>query len=187
MPVIIPVPQDPTDLVIAGFQMRDRAFALPVQAMPAPPSALLMPDLSAALLLAGEQPAMGLMPGQAERVAGPISANAVICTPCGAVIDVPLGLHLMMPTAGSSQLWAIVGQTQDGSGVALGGCRVIVFEVGRLAVGEAAMVAEAMSDGGGNFTIPVPTNVGFQLTAYLPGAPDVAGIGLIYAVVSANG
>ena len=38
------------------------------------------------------------------------------------------------------------------------------------------VVAEAISDGSGNFAIAVPMNLAYQLTGYLTGSPDRAGV-----------
>ena len=76
---------------------------------------------------------------------------------------------------GSTSRWMLTGTTRDSAGAALGACRVIVLEVGRLAVDGAPVVAETVSDGAGSYSVAVPTNTAYQVLAYKPGAPDVTG------------
>jgi hypothetical protein len=86
----------------------------------------------------------------------------------------------------ATNLFTIAGQTVTGNGTPLANCRIVVYETGRMAVdggayrsgfsSESPVVAEALSDGSGNFTINVPMNVAYQLTGYLEGSPDRAGI-----------
>lgn len=76
----------------------------------------------------------------------------------------------------STTLFIISGTTRDSAGAPLGNCRVVVLETGRLAVTGCPVVAEVISDGSGLFSVVVPMDVGYQLIAYLPGSPDVAGI-----------
>ena len=67
--------------------------------------------------------------------------------------------------------WALTGQTLDASSVALPGCRVEGF-----ITGPDTYIGDVISDGSGNFSIPVGFNSSrFYLVAYLPGSPDVAG------------
>lgn len=80
----------------------------------------------------------------------------------------------------STARFAISGITKDSTGAALASCRVMAMETGRMAMDgpndQMSNVGEVLSDGSGNYTLPVPTNTGYQLTAYKPGSPDVAGI-----------
>lgn len=129
-----------------------------------------------------------------------VRANASICTPCGEMVFIPLGRRLLIKDfIQATDIFTITGQTVTGLGAPLGNCRVVVYETGRIAVtgqylpyaqagisagnevpvmwdSESPVVAEAISDGSGNFTITVPMNVAYQLTGYLAGAPDRAGI-----------
>ena len=69
------------------------------------------------------------------------------------------------------QGWALSGQTLDASSVALPGCKVEAF-----LTGPDAYIGDTVSDGAGNFSIPVGFNSGtFYLVAYKAGSPDVAG------------
>jgi hypothetical protein len=70
----------------------------------------------------------------------------------------------------------LIGVTKDGTGAALGGCRVVVFETGRIAKDGAPIIAETISDGSGNYSVEVPGNKAYQAIAYKPGSPDVAGV-----------
>jgi hypothetical protein len=78
----------------------------------------------------------------------------------------------------STQRFSITGQTLDSIGAALGGCRVIMLDTTRLVPGGVInpVVDETVSDGGGNYSIVAPRAMTYQLIAYLPGSPDVAGI-----------
>jgi hypothetical protein len=88
-----------------------------------------------------------------------------------------IGQHLLDSFLESAVRWAVTGTTYlDTESTPLAGCRVVVFNVGQLAVGQAPIVAEAISDGSGNFSIEVPQNTGYEMWAYKPGAPDVGGI-----------
>jgi hypothetical protein len=71
--------------------------------------------------------------------------------------------------------WFLTGTTRNSAGVALGDCRVIVLEVGRIAVQGAPVVAETVSDGAGAYSVEVPLNTAYQVLAYKEGAPAVTG------------
>jgi hypothetical protein len=91
---------------------------------------------------------------------------------------------LLMQLQNASNRFAISGVTKDSTGAALGNCRVVCEETGRQAVGAGGgvvgpgspIVGETISDGSGNYTIPVAMNIGHQLMAYKAGGTDVAGI-----------
>lgn len=204
MPVIINIPQDPTDLVIAGEQMRAVAFATGVHAAPAPISmqTLIEGDQGALavlpmVLIGGEQNYLtmtGSYPGgnavrlQSQGLGSQISNNALIATPCGALYPVQLGLHMMDSNfVESSVRWLLSGVTKDSAGATLGNCRVVIFETGRIVVCCMPVVAETISDGSGNYAVEVPGNTGYQAIAYKPGSPDVAGVTVNTIVPIANG
>ena len=68
----------------------------------------------------------------------------------------------------------ITGQTLDSTGVALASCTV-VLELSS----DGSRVASTTSDGSGNYTfVSIASGTNYQLNAYLPGSPDVAGITL---------
>lgn len=87
-------------------------------------------------------------------------------------------MPLVLWRPASSQRWVISGTTRDNDGAALGFCRVVILETGRVAVGEGAVAAEAISDAAGLFSIEVPSGTDYWGIAYLPGSPDRAGISL---------
>lgn len=67
--------------------------------------------------------------------------------------------------------WVLTGQTLDASSVALPGCRIEAF-----VTGSDAYIGDTISDGAGNFRIPIGFNSATcYLVAYKAGAPDVAG------------
>lgn len=188
MPVIRNVPQDPTDLVVQGEEMRLVAIASGVHAGGAPiqTSAFVRSELWLNWLqIPGEQSYPPMHPDftgyglQRDSFAGTMIANnACISTPCGTLIPFDTGNHLMNPFEQADVRWQLVGVTRDNAGAALGGCRVVVMEPGRMAVASAPIVAEAISDGAGNYAIEVPMNVAYQVIAYKAGAPHVAGVSL---------
>jgi len=75
----------------------------------------------------------------------------------------------------AGQAFTLTGTTLTGAGLALGGCAVTVEQTGLQYVGGQPIIAETVSDGSGNFSIPV-RNIDYQVTAYLAGSPDKAGI-----------
>lgn len=189
MPVIRAIASNPADLVIQGEKFRMAALAAPVNAqwpmIDDPPEDL---PLAPMVLVAGLQTLSPMTGGEptpnVEVIRSPFAGsmirnNAVISTPCGALIPFEIGRRTMSDFVGAATLYALSGVTRDNAGVALGNCRVVCLEVGRIAVGAAqAVVAETMSDGAGSFTIATPGNAQYQLIAYKSGSPDVAGISL---------
>ena len=124
-----------------------------------------------------------------------MSANCGIVTPCGAMVF--MDYSLISTFVEASVLWALTGVTRDyTTQTAIAGCEVDAHEFGRLAVaagssrdfystgnpnpgqfeGNQSLVGQAISDGSGNYTIPVGTNTAYQLVAYKVGSPDIAGI-----------
>lgn len=81
--------------------------------------------------------------------------------------------------ATSTVRYAVSGTTLDSAGTPLPGCRVIMIDVSRLAVGGAPVIGDEMSSGvDGSFAIAVPSNGDYMIIAYLPGSPDRAGVTL---------
>jgi hypothetical protein len=129
-----------------------------------------------------------------------VRREVCVCTPTGAILFETLGrnpfLKFQKGIVGATDTFRITGQTVTGAGAPLGGCRVVVYETGRISVtatpprqfysagnpneaeweSPSPVVAETVSDGSGNFDITVPMNVAHQLTGYLVGSPDRAGI-----------
>lgn len=104
-----------------------------------------------------------------------------IATPSGSLVDVfSLGNCCMLKDfVQSTSRWLVTGVTRDSAGAALGTCRVVALEVGRIQIDGAPVVAETISDGSGNFSLTVPMNVAYQLLAYKAGAPDLGGVSVV--------
>lgn len=185
MPVIRIVPQDPTDLVMQGEQLRAATLIAPIAPSGGQSGLMDAVGQSWSFLVADddeEDTGMmgdGVLPLASLRSnenLGLVSANASISTPCGALIPVYSRECLISGFVQSSSRWVLSGQTLDLNSVALPNCRVIIFDTGRLAVSGLPVVAEAISDGSGNYSIEVPQNTIYQATAYLVGSPDRAGV-----------
>lgn len=187
MPVLSPTLPDPGDALIPGGWL---AYVsppfIPQDAWPSPMMqgpCVEPPPLSAVLSPFASVPFPDpIVRGARVRtsLAVPLQ-NAGICTPCGAFIETWLaGAPIMGAPAQSATRWVIAGTSRDANDVPLPGCRVIVLEVGRLAIGEAPVVAEAISGVvDGTFSIDVPGPRFYTIIAYKPGdAPTVAGITL---------
>ncbi len=183
MPVIRYVPCDPTDVVVQGSLLHSAPVVLTrLDGQVTTPNI----EAGAIVVVLGEPSEEGWWPDPPKNLRllrasdfCPMS-NATIITPCGTSIDTfmtgrpTLGAPMMSTTQ-----WAIVGTTLDAADAPLPGCRVIVLEYGRLAVGESPVVADVISsEVDGTFSIPVAGNSGYQIIAYKPGVPDVAGITL---------
>ena len=186
MPVIISVPQDPTDLVLQGEQLRVPQDAYrwetiwsplindPPDRLPLTPSTLIAGAQNFGMLDVGSMPVDPRTYDQA--VENGIDANACVCTPCGAVIPILLGHQWFWNDIGQTTVtFTLVGVSRDSTGATLGACRVIVMEVGRQQIDGAPIVAETVSDGSGNYSVVVPMNTAYQVLAYKAGAPDVFG------------
>jgi hypothetical protein len=76
----------------------------------------------------------------------------------------------------------ITGQTLDKNGSPVGGCLVRLFYTGQTDGKNNVLTApglwgcDVISDVNGNYVINIGPNRQFQLVAYLPGSPDVAGV-----------
>jgi hypothetical protein len=185
MPVILQVPQDPTDMVLQGEQLRmsqeDRAlpnFGRMLggvtdidQGWPA-----VMRDEDAFAPMNSFVEINRLSCRRQKSGDLQFRANAGIATPTGAWVWndwAPLLNQLSFATP----RWYVTGVTRDSTGAALGNCRVLVFDYGRFAVGAAqSLVGETISDGSGNYSVEVGEGGQFQVTAYLAGSPNRAGI-----------
>jgi hypothetical protein len=76
----------------------------------------------------------------------------------------------------SYQVFTLTGTTVDGTGAALGNCRVIAYQSGtRYVDAGAKVIAETVSDGSGNFSLLL-RNIDYQLVAYKEGSPDLGGV-----------
>lgn len=203
MPILKYVPQDPTDLVLQGEQLRQSVFD-PIDIER--PSSMIGGFLPSGLRsIVQDDDAFAPMNSficlsvlSMRRMKSNTlqrRANAGVATPCGAWVSADFP-PLLTRFEQASDVFTITGQTVTGAGAALAGCRVVVYETGRIAVtavppeqyhsagntspgtweSPSPVVAEAISDGSGNFSILVPMNVAYQLTGYLTGSPDRAGI-----------
>jgi hypothetical protein len=189
---MIKVPmEDPALFYIQGEQMRAAAFNAPVSAVafPAPMLAYstdfnnrpIIPVLAGNndITLTGTLPD-GIMdyPRLNTNAEGrQIRANACIATHFGTFVDLERGIPIINRFVQATDRFALTGVTRDGTGAALGNCRVVAFETGRIGVeGIEATVGETISDESGNYTLEVSLNTSHQLIAYKAGSPDVAGI-----------
>lgn len=192
MTMILPLLSDlPIDMLVVGEIMRDAALSWPMTDAAGLAGENLEFPLSAAInapssVMAG----LSAYPPMASNVATtfdgrPIAtatmasrANGGICTPDGVTVPFTRTNSDLMTcyTPQSTQRWVLSIITQDAAGSPIGGCRVIALNVGQMAVGQAPIVDEEISDGSGNATMNVPLNTDYMVIAYLPGSPDRAGV-----------
>lgn len=184
MPILKYVPQDPTDVVLQGEQMRQSVFD-PIDLEQ--PSAMLGRFLPSPLLsIVQDDDAFSPMNSficqsvlSTRRMKNNIlqrRANAGIATPCGGWVSADFP-PLLVRFEQANVLWAISGTTRDSTGAALGDCVISANDSGRGTVDAVQTeVGQTISDGSGLYSLPVPMNTAYQLTAYKAGAPDVAGI-----------
>lgn len=183
MPILLdPIPDPPTPVVV-GLNLFDsivkQASATAVL-LPGMFPQTGLPTIDVPGSLRDMTPMLGEFPGAPSDILRGNNAPAdgnVICSPCGEIFEVR-GVQGMLPAAPISPniRFQMTGVTKDSTGVALGNCRVVVLETGRLLTDAIPVVAEGMSDGSGNYSIIVPMNTGYQVIAYKPGSPDVAGV-----------
>lgn len=183
MPILQYVLQDPTDIVLQGEQMRKSVFD-PVDIEK--PSSMMGADLQSGLIpIVQDDDAFAPMNSficqsilSVRRMKNNTlqqRVNAGIATPCGGWVSAdfpPLLVRFIQAT----DLWSVSGVTNNSAGSPLAECRVVALETGRIAAEGVAEVGETISNGSGVYSIPVPLNTAYQLTAYKPGSPDVAGI-----------
>ena len=190
MPIIIYVPQDPTDLIMAGEEMRASVLDMNVSMQTAVQSVSIT-AWSTSIVTDEDHFAPMNDSIDGNRMAIRRAKSGELQMRSGAGIATPTGgwiynnyAPLIGPCMFATNLFAISGVTKDSTGAALGNCRVIALETARLAVDgglgvvgpDSPVVSETYSDGSGNYTLPVALNTAHQLTAYLPGSPNVAGI-----------
>jgi hypothetical protein len=201
MPVINWIPPDPTDLILAGEEMRLNALGGSVLASQLGPlqaakverfagscSPLILEIAENMLVIADDQGYAPMHPDftpyhsrlRSRFQRSMIANNAVICTPCGAIYPFDTGLsgQLINNFVQNTARFQITGVTRDSAGATLGNCRVVMLEVARISVNGTPVVAETISDGSGNYTIEVALNTAHQGIAYKDGSPDVAGISI---------
>lgn len=175
MPIILQIPQDPTDMVLQGEQMRISAIDEPVNALTGFSSVVQDEDAFAPMnsFIEGNRLSIRRLKNGTLMM----RQNAGIVTPCGAWIWLDYS-PLINPAMWHSGGWALTGVTRNSAGAALGGCRVMALDVGQIAITGAPIVAESISDGSGNYSVPVPLNTAYQVIAYKSGSPDVGGVSL---------
>ena len=109
-----------------------------------------------------------------------IKNSGIIKNLTAPILPKSFGQHMMEYYTETSQKYMITGVTRDGAGNPLGGCRVVVFQTNKITSNtdqySNPYEGETVSDGGGNYSIQMDSNEIFQIIAYLPGSPDVAGI-----------
>jgi len=185
MPVIIYVPPGVPDLVIQGEQMRNFALYSGIFCAPAPPelTQLIEGSVDPAIMYTEVMPGehnylmnIGSYPvPSVEILCANFFSLDLVCTPCGANVPTAMDCTIIDSCLEASAQWQIIGTTVDASGNALGNCRVVVMETGRINQTGTPVVNEGLSNGSGNYTITVPYYTSYQVFAYLPGSPDVVG------------
>jgi len=186
MPIIRDTLKDPTDLVMQGEQLRAASFLTSVSGWGLlAGSADMMNTLPFLLVEAEDEEATGMIANgliaqarlRSIENGACMSANCGIVTPTGAMVF--MDYSLISTFVEASVLWALTGVTRDyTTQTAIAGCEVDAHEVGRLAVaagssrtfystgnpnpgqfeGNQSLVGQTISDGSGNYTIPVGTN-----------------------------
>lgn len=184
MPILTAQLQDPPDPVLQGEQLHQSVFdEVPVNDTVLLAGAL-MPSSGLFNLVRDEDafsPMNSFIDGNRLSMrrlkSGQLQmrSNAGIVSPCGAWIFLDY-TPLLNRFEQASVQFRLNGITKDSTGAALGNCRVVVFETGRIALNGSPVVGETISDGSGNYTQDVPMNTAYQAIAYKPGSPDVAGI-----------
>ena len=182
MPIITYIPQDPTDLVIQGEQLRMSVFDTVV---PQNQSYSLINDGIDNVSVIGDEDAYSPMNSFIEG--NPLSARrqrngalqirdgAGIVSSSGAWIWLDYSPLILLNKQATSRL-VLSGVTRDNTSAVLGNCRVVVLETSKIAVGQMPVIAETTSDGSGNYSIEVLINTSYQEISYKQGSPDVAGI-----------
>lgn len=186
MPVLLnslPDPTTPTlegdelDIVVPDPPLMQTRWLLAVIAMNTPivPAAPNFGTMLGALPIAPREVVRDACTG------GLMTANAGIVTPCGAWVPTRCA-SLVLFDRYSTTRWTISGTTRDSTGTALGNCRVVALETGRVAVGESPVVGQTESDAGGVYSMTVPMNTAYWLLGYKIGSPDVGGTTIVNVV-----
>lgn len=201
MPVILYIPQDPTDLVVQDDQqLFAPSYAVQTYAAPSPYAVMLQGvDLNLTQVTPLVTNLETYYPEQGGEIVETVEVlrdpfvgshqgnNSGIATPCGAIYPLDR-TPLMNAYVQHTGLWAITGVTRDGAGSPLGGCDVLVEETGRqTAFGQTSYVGGTVSDGSGNFSLSVPMNTTYQIEAFFSSSPDRAGISVRNVTPTAAG
>lgn len=180
MPIIRYIPQDPTDMVLAGEQLRQAVLDPDDIGFMVAPMLAGAPIIDPLFAVIQDEDAFRPMNSYCE--VGRLSvrrskngvlqyrANAGIATPCGAWVSNDWS-PLLRKTVGGYARYSLSGVSRDSAGAALGGCTVKVF-----LTGNDTKQFETVSDGSGNWSIDVGANPGpFYYVEYKIGSPDQAG------------
>jgi hypothetical protein len=185
MPVFRYVPQDPTDTVLQGEQLRSQG----IDARPsgvgnvifAPVASVDVLDANSAMMAdADSYPPMnsfaevGVMSARRRKGNEYLPrANAGIATPCGEWVQIDYQPLVLYKPGGYERL-TLTGVSRDSAGAALGGCTVKIFS----SINDVKLY-ETVSDGSGDWSVDVAPNPGpFYYVEYKVGSPDVAGTSL---------
>ena len=123
-------------------------------------------------LAAGGQP-LAAMPG-ASNIRDEVVLSGSLKTTTASVLPSEFG-QVVQDLPVSYQVFTLTGTTVDSTGTPVAGCRVIAYQSGLRYVQGAPIIAETISDGAGAFSMLL-RNIDYQLTAYIVGSPDRAGI-----------
>lgn len=182
MPVIQYVPQDPTDTVLQGEQLRIAAFDArpnypgnvifgPIMSRDVSGLDSIVQDEDAFLPMNAFVEVSRLSIRQSKDGGFRVRANGGIATPCGEWVPLDTSPLLLTAKPGSFSFYRLTGVSRDSTGAVLGGCTVKVF----MTLND-TKVYETVSDGSGNWSIDVSPNPGpFYYVEYLIGSPDRAG------------
>jgi hypothetical protein len=182
MPVIRYIPQDPTDTVLQGEQLRGSNE----DARPSYPGNVILgrdDSINGLSDLTQDEdaflPMNSFVEGNRLSVrrnrAGifQIRSNAGIATPCGEWVSLDTS-PLLLYTVGGYERLSLAGVSRDSAGAALGTCVVKIF----LTVNDVKQF-EKTSDGSGNWSVAdseLGANPGpFYYVEYKVGSPDRAG------------
>ena len=189
MPCLLPPFPDPTPLIVMGDEMRDGILS--VLSLQTPPFAtpLALPWQAAELacgcpMVPSDNPYALMHSDMAkgsevlyDQLANPALQNFNIVCPDGSSLNVLDGdMPLVGITPTYSGRWVLSLQTNDGTGANLANVRCVAMDLGQVAVGRPAVVAEGVSNGSGALSLEVPTNTDYLVVAYLIGSPDLGGV-----------
>ena len=178
MPVIRYVPQDPTDMVLQGEQLRQSVGDTDYSVLN--PSVMGgSPLMNPLLNILKDEDAFAPMNSYCEvgmlnvrrskdGVLRP-RANAGIATPCGAWINIDYNPLLLYKVGGYEQYF-LSGVSRDSSGTALANCTVKIFRT----INDTKMW-ELTSAADGTWSIQVSEPGPFYYVEYKVGPPDKAG------------
>lgn len=173
-----PTTKNPLDMIVDPIQ-KWQLSALPLDetgswAPPPMEPVSIVPTRPYSRVLAGESPLSNFQPITIRRTE--IGNSGLLKRLPQTEMATGYGVPIRPSAFESSDVFQLNGVTVDGTGVAMGGCRVIAYQSGwrYVDLGQ-KIIAETVSDGSGNFSMLL-RNIDYQLTAYKEGSPDKAGI-----------